>query len=183
MSNARAGPSRKRKASPCSTSAPRAPHSESLARSSRAAAPSRSTKVTCAAPLDRDSRPSAPLPANRSRQRAPDTRGPSQLKSVSRTRSGVGRISGSGGKRSFLPRQVPPMILSTRASRAPREFARAPARADEPRSRAGSPPRPCALRASPRDALSRVLRDAWSPLSPASASRDAPPRRRRDFPM
>ena len=72
-------------------------------------------RSTCAAPRESDSRPSAPLPAKRSRQRAPDTWGPSQLNRVSRTRSGVGRISGDGGKRSFLPRQVPPMIRSTRA--------------------------------------------------------------------
>jgi hypothetical protein len=138
-------PPRKRKASPCSTCASAvpawdslvpagdslanrsvaepsvAPHSESLARSSRTAAPSRSTKVTCAAPRESDSSPSAPLPANRSRHRAPAIRGASQLKRVSRTRSGVGRIPGEGGNRSFLPRHFPPMIRSTRASLAGRE--------------------------------------------------------------
>ena len=46
--------------------------------------------------------------------RARDARA-SQLNSVSRTRSGVGRMSASRGKRSFLPRQAPPMIRSTRA--------------------------------------------------------------------
>src|SRR5207245_7594483 len=61
------------------------------------------------------SRPSAPLPAKRSRQLVPDTRVPSQLNSVSRTRSGVGRIAGEGGKRNFLPRHLPPMMRSTRA--------------------------------------------------------------------
>jgi len=115
MSKGRPAPPRNRNASPCSTSAPLAPHSESRARSSRAAAASRSTKVTWAAPRERDSRPSAPLPAKRSRQRAPGKRAAIQLKRVSRTRSGVGRISGEGGKRSFLPRHLPPMMRSTRA--------------------------------------------------------------------
>src|SRR6185312_9265865 len=58
-------------------------------------------------------------PAKRSRQRAPGTWGASQLKSVSRTRSGVGRISGDGGKRRRRPRQTPPMMRSVRAD-APR---------------------------------------------------------------
>jgi hypothetical protein len=111
---------KKRRASVCSTCPPVAPHSASRARSSRAAAGSRSTKVTCPAPRESDSSPRAPLPAKRSRQRAPGSRGASQLNSVSRTRSGVGRISGDGGKRNFLPRHMPPMILSTRASRAGR---------------------------------------------------------------
>src|SRR6267378_2223952 len=57
----------------------------------------------------------ASLPANRSSARAPGVRVPSQLKSVSRTRSGVGRMAADAGKRNFLPRHVPPMMRRTRA--------------------------------------------------------------------
>ena len=47
-------------------------------------------------------------------QCAPATRGASQLNNVSRTRSGVGRMSARAGKRRRRPRHVPPMILNTR---------------------------------------------------------------------
>src|SRR5205823_4446333 len=97
------------------TTASGACHSARRARSSRAAASSCSTKVRCDAPRERASRPSAPLPANRSSARAPWVRAPSQLKSVSRTRSGVGRMAAEAGKRSFLPRHAPPMMRSVRA--------------------------------------------------------------------
>src|SRR3546814_8597467 len=50
-----------------------------------------STKQQLAAPRDSASMPSAPLPANRSRQRAPSIRGASQSNRVCRIRSGVGR--------------------------------------------------------------------------------------------
>src|SRR5688572_17698444 len=71
-------------------------------------------KVTCAAPRDRASSPSAPLPANRSSTRAPALFVISQLNRVSRTRSGVGRISTPSGKRNLRPRCVPPMMRKTR---------------------------------------------------------------------
>src|SRR6202023_3435650 len=73
-----------------------------------------STNVACAAPRDSASSPSAPLPANRSRQRDPGTRGPNQLNSVSRTLSGGGRISGCGGEANPPPRHDPPIIRNTR---------------------------------------------------------------------
>ncbi len=82
--------------------------------SARAMAACCSTKTTVEAPRESDSSPSAPLPANRSRQRAPTMRGPSQLNSVSRTRSGVGRTSGMSGKRQRRPRIAPPMTRMTR---------------------------------------------------------------------
>ena len=94
---------------------PPRPTASRRARSSRAAVTSRSTNVACAAPRDSASSPSAPLPANRSRQRAPCARVPSQLNSVSRTRSGVGRSPSLAGKRSLRPRQLPPMMRRTRA--------------------------------------------------------------------
>ena len=71
---------------------------------------SRSTKVAWAAPRDSASSPSAPLPANRSRQRLPGTLAISQLNRVSRTRSGVGRMPPSPGKRMRRPRHSPPMM-------------------------------------------------------------------------
>ena len=51
--------------------------------------------IDVAAPRDAASKPSAPVPANRSRQRRPSRSWPSQLNSVSRTRSGVGRKPGT----------------------------------------------------------------------------------------
>jgi hypothetical protein len=73
------------------------------------AARSRSTKVTWAAPRDRASTPSAPLPANRSTTRAPTTaaRLPRALNTASRTRSVVGRVRAPGGATSVRPRAVP----------------------------------------------------------------------------
>ena len=71
---------------------------------------SRSMNVAWAAPRERASRPSAPLPAKRSRQRLPGTRLISQLNRVSRTRSGVGRMPPSPGKRMRRPRHSPPMM-------------------------------------------------------------------------
>src|SRR5690606_38213244 len=70
----------------------------------------RSTKVTDAAPRDRASSPNAPLPAKRSRQRAPAITGISQLNRVSRTRSGVGRNPSISGNCRRLPRHSPPMM-------------------------------------------------------------------------
>ena len=73
---------------------------------------SRSTRTARAAPRDSASSPSAPLPANRSRQLAPSIQGCSQLKSVSRTRSGVGRRPSLSATRSRRLRQLPPMMRS-----------------------------------------------------------------------
>ena len=58
-----------------------------------------------------------PVPARRcrrteSRQRAPLMTGASQLKRVSRTRSGVGRRPSAGVKLSLRPRHCPPMMRS-----------------------------------------------------------------------
>ena len=81
---------------------------------------SRSTRTTRAAPRERASRPSAPLPAKRSTQASPVRRWPSQLKRVSRTRSGVGRRPAASGKRTMRLRQSPPTMR--------RRFAPAPVR-------------------------------------------------------
>ncbi|MEA3175870.1 MAG: hypothetical protein QOF42_3281 [Gammaproteobacteria bacterium] len=76
----------------------------------RAAAWAVSTNTTSRAPLEMASSPNAPDPANRSRQRAPTMQSCSQLNSVSRTRSGVGRNPGRSGKFTRRPRHSPPMI-------------------------------------------------------------------------
>src|SRR5690606_29040742 len=89
-----------------------APSRATCSASTRASAGSRSTSHASAAPRDSASRPSAPLPAKRSTTRAPANTGASQLKSVSRTRSGVGRRSGRLGNSSRRPRHLPPMIRS-----------------------------------------------------------------------
>src|SRR6267143_142480 len=52
----------------------------------------------------------APLPAKRSRHAMPVRSCPSQLKSVSRTRSGVGLKSATSGNSRMRLRQRPPMI-------------------------------------------------------------------------
>src|SRR5690606_6706974 len=64
---------------------------------------------------DSASRPSAPLPANRSSTRAPGSIGCNQLNSVSRTRSGVGRRPWRSATGRRVPRQCPPMIRTTPA--------------------------------------------------------------------
>src|SRR5690606_13593260 len=61
------------------------------------------------APRDSASSPSAPLPANRSSTRAPGTAATSQLNSVSRTRSDVGRNPSISATGNLVPRQRPPM--------------------------------------------------------------------------
>src|SRR4051812_41122362 len=85
------------------------------------AARSRSTKVACAAPLDNASMPSAPLPAYRSRTRAPSMApsDPSALNVASRTRSEVGRVSRPGGAARRSPPAVPATTLTQRTYRAP----------------------------------------------------------------
>ena len=57
-----------------------------------------STNTTSRAPRDSASSPSAPEPANKSRQRLSTMECCSQLNKVSRTRSGVGRSPGASGK-------------------------------------------------------------------------------------
>jgi fused signal recognition particle receptor len=66
--------------------------------------------ATKAAPRDSASKPRAPLPANRSRQRAPTMTGASQLNIVSRTLSGVGLKPASAGTGKSRPRHSPAMI-------------------------------------------------------------------------
>src|SRR6185295_5045104 len=58
---------------------------------------------------DSASMPTAPVPANRSRTRAPATAGPMTSKRVTRTRSAVGRVWSPRGARSRRPRSCPPM--------------------------------------------------------------------------
>jgi hypothetical protein len=70
----------------------------------------RSTKTTSSAPRESASKPSAPEPAKRSRQRFPVRSCPSQLNSVSRTRSGVGRSPDAAGKSTNRLRHVPAMM-------------------------------------------------------------------------
>src|SRR5512144_953996 len=68
-----------------------------------AAAPwSFSTNVAVVAPRDSASIPPAPLPANRSRTRAPGRSGSRIAKSVCFTRSAIGRVPGPGA-RSRIP--------------------------------------------------------------------------------
>ena len=75
---------------------------------------SRSSSTTSAAPRDAASKPSAPLPAKASRQRQPVRSWPSQLNSVSRTRSGVGRRPGRSATGSLLRFHAPPMMRTSR---------------------------------------------------------------------
>ncbi len=63
MSKGRPAPPRKRNASPCSTSAPLAPHSESLARNSRTAAASPLDEGDVGRAPRKGLEPEAPLPA------------------------------------------------------------------------------------------------------------------------
>src|SRR5512134_981998 len=66
--------------------------------------------TTSAAPRDSASKPRAPEPAKRSRQRLPARSWPSQLKSRSRTKSGVGRRPAAAGNRIRRLRHSPPMM-------------------------------------------------------------------------
>ena len=68
------------------------------------------TKVAEAAPRESASIASAPLPAKRSRQSRPSSHWPSQLNSVSRTRSGVGRRSVFCATGMRRPRYSPAII-------------------------------------------------------------------------
>ena len=70
----------------------------------------RSTNTAFAAPRLTASKPRAPVPANRSRARAPRTSVPMRSKSDSRTRSFMGRVRPSGLWASRRPRRWPPTI-------------------------------------------------------------------------
>src|SRR6185312_10103203 len=72
-----------------------------------------STKVAEPAPRDKASRPSAPLPANRSRTRAPSRASPNMLIQASRTRSAVGRTRWSFGISNRRPPNCPATIRIT----------------------------------------------------------------------
>ena len=63
-----------------------------------------------AAPRDAASKPSAPEPAKRSRQRLPVEVLAEPVEERSRTRSGVGRRSAAAGKRITRLRHSPPMM-------------------------------------------------------------------------
>src|SRR6185295_6111916 len=79
-------------------------------------APEPSTKVTWAAPREMASIPTAPEPAQRSRNRPPAIRGAITLKRVSRRRSEVGRTSREGGLLRFRPRYLPAIIRKRKFS-------------------------------------------------------------------
>lgn len=74
---------------------------------------SRSTMTTRLAPRDAASKPRAPLPEKRSRHTSPVRSCPSQLNTVSRTRSGVGRKSSRVGKWMRRLRHSPPTIRTS----------------------------------------------------------------------
>src|SRR5256885_2441183 len=97
-------------ASPRTTVRFAAPSFCALSRSARSAAGCFSTMTTDAAPRESASKPRAPLPAKRSRQAMPVRSCPSQLNSVSRTRSGVGLKSAASGNWMRRLRHRPPMI-------------------------------------------------------------------------
>src|SRR6266705_1073264 len=97
-------------ASPRTTVRFAAPSFCAFSRSARSAAGCFSTMTTDAAPRESASKPSAPLPANRSRHAMPVSSRPSQLNSVSRTRSGVGLKSAASGNSMRRLRHRPPMI-------------------------------------------------------------------------
>src|SRR5208283_638915 len=81
-----------------------------VATSVRTSARSRSIATARAAPRDNASKDRAPLPANGSSVVRPVRSWPSQLNSVSRTRSGVGRSDGRSGNCNLRPRHWPPMM-------------------------------------------------------------------------
>ena len=69
-----------------------------------------SSKITNWAPLEAASKPKAPVPAKRSKQRKPDKSCPNQLNSVSRIRSVVGRRPGKSKTVTRRLLQLPPII-------------------------------------------------------------------------
>src|SRR5437588_12103889 len=77
----------------------------------------RSTKVAWRAPRERDSMPTAPEPAHKSRKRAPAILGARILNNVSRRRSDVGLVASDGGLFSRRPRNVPAITRMLRQER------------------------------------------------------------------
>src|SRR4030067_89772 len=73
-----------------------------------------STRTAEKAPRERASRPSAPVPANRSSTLAPSVLLPRMLKTASRTRSAVGRTDCPLGERSSRPRHFPDTMRTFR---------------------------------------------------------------------
>ena len=110
-------------ASPRSTRTASADSRVLVARRLAAAAGSRSSRTTSAAPRDAASKPSAPEPAKASRQRHPGSDWPSQLKTVSRTRSGVGLRPGRSTTGRRVRFQAPPMIRTSRGRAGDAAFA------------------------------------------------------------
>ena len=74
-----------------------------------------STKSQCSAPLESASKPSEPVPQNKSRHLDPGRYESNQLKSVSRTISLVGRKPFFISKGIFRPRHRPLIILNFRS--------------------------------------------------------------------
>ena len=72
-----------------------------------------STSTALRAPRESASNPSAPLPANRSRQSLPSTCPASQLNNVSRTRPRDGRTAALAGTFSFRPFHRPPIMRTS----------------------------------------------------------------------
>src|SRR5229473_4982432 len=97
-------------ASPRTTVRPVAPSLCALSRNARSTAGFFSIMTTEAAPRESASKPRAPLPAKRSRHAMPVRSRPSQLNSVSRTRSGVGLRSSASGNSMMRLRHRPPMM-------------------------------------------------------------------------
>src|SRR5712691_11503450 len=109
-SNRERAPRANSSASPRTTVRPVAPSFCALSRNARSTAGFCSTMMTEAAPRDSASKPSAPLPAKRSRHAMPLRSCPSQLNNVSRTRSGVGLKSAASGNSMRRLRHTPPMM-------------------------------------------------------------------------
>src|SRR5438093_1546393 len=109
-SNRERAPRTNSSASPRTTVRPVAPSFCALSRNARSTAGFFSTMMTEAAPRESASKPSAPLPAKRSRHTMPVSSRPSQLNSASRTRSGVGLKSAASGNSMRRLRHRPPMI-------------------------------------------------------------------------
>ena len=103
---------RKKRAAPICKMRPLAapPKRTSCSCKACAAAGNCSTNTTSRAPRESASRPKAPEPANRSRQRVSAMECCSQLNSVSRTRSGVGRRAGMSGKVNSAAAPPPAMM-------------------------------------------------------------------------
>ena len=73
----------------------------------------RSTKTACAQPRLSASMPTLPVPANRSRNRAPGIRGARMANRLSLARSVIGRVADVRGGRRILPLALPAMTLSS----------------------------------------------------------------------